>query len=205
MRASARCSRAPGKSSSSSLSASAASKAGIGKSLAAAAPGVSSKSGSASAPSSTDMGATATAAASSFIQPKPVFGRREGKRRLQQDRKPAWSDFDQRTDILVWTDTPPLLKTLNPKASKLGNTITGHKTAVHTCSQCSHHLQMQLESTLALHRILHRLFPCISHVIVSKPHPQLGPWSPCRAPRWPGEPADADAWARHSRRCRCRR
>ena len=31
---------------------------------------------------------------------------------------------------------------------------------------------MQLESTPALHRILHRLFPCISHVIASKP--QLG-------------------------------
>ena len=62
-----------------------------------------------------------------------------------------------------------LLKTPNRVASKLVNNFTEHKTAIHICSQCSHNLQMQLESTPALHRILHSLFPCISHVIVSKP------------------------------------
>ena len=67
---------------------------------------MSSKSGSASAPSSTDMGATAAAAASSFMQPKPVFGRREGKRRQQMDRIPRWCDFDQKKDFKVWADTP---------------------------------------------------------------------------------------------------
>lgn len=70
---------------------------------------MSSKTGSASAPSSTDMGATAAAAASSFMKPKPVFGRREGKRRQQKDRKPLWCDFDQKKDFKVWSDIPNLL------------------------------------------------------------------------------------------------
>ena len=44
--------------------------------------------------------------------------------------------------------------------------------AIHTCSQCSHNLQIQLKSTPAPHRILNRCFPCISQIIASKP--QLG-------------------------------
>ena len=54
------------------------------------------------------MGATAAAAASSFMQPKPVFGRREGKRRQQKDRKPRWSDFEQKR--ISKFDLTPLLK-----------------------------------------------------------------------------------------------
>jgi hypothetical protein len=67
-----------------------------------------------------------------------------------------------------------LLKTPYMAASKLGNNFTEHETAIHTSSQCSqsHNLQMQLESTPALHRILDRCFPCISQIIVSKP--QIG-------------------------------
>ena len=65
-----------------------------------------------------------------------------------------------------------LLKTPNPTASKLGNNFAEHETAIHTCSQCSHILQKQLESTPALHRILHRCCPCITQIIASKP--QLG-------------------------------
>ncbi len=61
-----------------------------------------------------------------------------------------------------------LLKTPFKAASKLGNNFTEPKTAIHTCSQCSHNhfLQVQQESTPALHRISHRFFPCISHVVV---------------------------------------
>jgi hypothetical protein len=80
----------------------------MGTSSVAAAPGVSSKTCFASAPSSTDMGATAATAASLFMQRKPVFGRREGKHRQQKDRKPRWSDFDQKKTSQVWTDTPIL-------------------------------------------------------------------------------------------------
>jgi hypothetical protein len=65
-----------------------------------------------------------------------------------------------------------LLKTPFKAASKLGNNFAEPKTAIHTCSQCSHNLQIQLESTPALHRILHRCFPCVSQIIASKP--QLG-------------------------------
>jgi hypothetical protein len=46
------------------------------------------------------MGATAAAAASLFMQPKPVFGRREGKRRQQKDRMSVWSVFDQKKGLL---------------------------------------------------------------------------------------------------------
>ena len=59
-----------------------------------------------------------------------------------------------------------LLKTPFKAASKLGNNFTEHKTAIHTCSQCSHYLQMQLESTPVLHRVSHRFFPCLSQIVV---------------------------------------
>jgi hypothetical protein len=60
-----------------------------------------------------------------------------------------------------------LLKTPNPEASILGNNFTDHKTAIHTCSQCSHNhfLQLQLKTTPAPHRISQRFVSCISHII----------------------------------------
>ena len=60
------------------------------------------------------------------------------------------------------------LKTPFKAASKLGNNFTEHKTAIHTCSQCSHthFLQLQLKSTPVLHRVSHRFFPCLSQIVV---------------------------------------
>jgi hypothetical protein len=88
-------------------------------------------------------------------------------------------------DGSLWTDVvaPELelgqdpIEKPNLVASKLGNTFTDPKTAIHTCSQCSHNhfLQHQLKSTPVLHRVLHRCFPCISQIIVRKVEPGQDP------------------------------
>ena len=60
-----------------------------------------------------------------------------------------------------------VLKTPFKVASKIGNNFTEHKTAIPTCSQCSHthFLQLQHKSTPVLHRVSHRFFPCIFHAV----------------------------------------